>query len=368
MNLKITGAVVAAAVIVGLLAWSNVFALATTRLDEGSLDAYHIVQSNPGRFVLIDKKDDRSPWFYQVSEDDILTIGVSNNADSVAFYKTESRTWAFSDPNGIPPDYNRWGGITLLLSGPGTRRDLTAFQPVIDDPAQYGLDAPDTIVDVGLTAGRSIQFRLGDLTTDGRHHYGQVIGFPDLFLIASSWGDVISRLANEPPIPKWYIRRDPTEIAEINVYDGNPILEETRMVSFIQDDDTYEWTLLDTDVDREERPVNADIWEPLIPLVVGPPNITVAVPAVDDQDYTPWGIGDQSRAIEIRFTGLTERGTKFTDGVLLILGDKSEDGASYYAKSETNFIRQPVLNLNAQWVDAFLNLSQNVPYGDDAQN
>ena len=89
---------------------------------------------------------------------------------------------------------------------------------------------------------------------------------------------------------------------------------------------------------------------------------------MDDQDYTPWGIGDDSRAIEIRFTGLTERGTKFTDGVLLILGNKSDDGASYYAKSETNFIRQPVISLNAEWVDTFLNLSQNVPYGDDAQN
>ena len=136
-----------------IIAWSNVFELGVKRLQEGSLDDYHIVQDRPGRFVLVEKKEAKSPWFYQVAEDDIETISVRYLDDkSVSFYKTEQRTWAFADPDGIPPNYNRWGGITLLLSGPGTRRDLTAVQPIIDDPAQYGLDAPDTIVDVGLTA------------------------------------------------------------------------------------------------------------------------------------------------------------------------------------------------------------------------
>ena len=80
----------------------------------------------------------------------------------------------------------------------------------------------------------------------------------------------------------------------------------------------------------------------------------MTVPTVDDQDYTPWGIGEDSDAIEIRFSGETERGTRFTDGVLLILGHKNEDGSAYYAKSETNFIRQPIINLPAEWVDTFV--------------
>ena len=164
----------------------------------------------------------RSPWFYQVSEDDIETITVSNNrGDSVSFDKVADFTWAFQNPEGIPPDNVRWGGITLLLSGPGTRRDLTAVQPIIDNPAQYGLDDPHTIVDVGLTAGRQIQFRLGDQTTDGRNVYGQVLGFPDLFIIAGIWGEVISRLAAEPPLPKWAVDRTPENFAELNVYLGN---------------------------------------------------------------------------------------------------------------------------------------------------
>ena len=365
MNLKATAALVAAALVVAIIAWSNVFEIGVKRLQEGSLDDYHVVQGSPGRFELIEKKAAKSPWFYQVAEDDIETIRVRYLDDkSVSFYKTEGRTWAFSDPEGIPPNFNRWGGITLLLSGPGTRRDLTAVQPIIDDPAQYGLDDPDTIVDVGLTASRSVQFRLGDLTTDGRHHYGQVVGFPDLFLIASSWGDVISRLANEPPIPKWYVDRTPAEIVELNLYFGNPASEDTHLVSFIQDYRTNVWTVVDYKVDEEEQPIDTDVWEPLIPLVPGPENITVVVPAVDDQDYTPWGIGDDSDAIEIRFSGETERGTRFTDGVLLMLGDKSEDGSVYYAKNETTFIRQPVLGLPAEWVETFVNLAKDPPYGE----
>ncbi len=368
MNLKATGAIVVAALLVGAIAWSNVFEIAVTRVQEGGLENYHVVQSNPGRFVLVEKKAKKSPWFYQVAEDDIETISVTYLDDKrVSFYKTEDRTWAFTDPEGIPPNYNRWGGVTLLLSGPGTRRDLTAVQPLIDDPAQYGLDNPDTVVDVGLTANRSVQFRLGDLTTDGRHHYGQVAGFPDLFLIASSWGDVISRLANEPPVPKWYVRRDPASIVELNVYFGNPTTEDTHLVSFIQDYRTNEWSVIDYKVDEEERPIDLEIWEPLIPLVPGPENMTVVVSAVDDQDYTPWGIDDDSDAIEIRFSGETERGTRFTDGVLLILGDKSEDGSVYYVKNESTFIRQPVIGMPVEWVDAFVELAKNPPYGKESE-
>ena len=368
MNLKATAALVIAALVVVVVAWSNVFEIGVKRLQEGSLDNYHVVQGSPGRFVLVEKKAKKSPWFYQVAEDDIETIRVRYlDTGDVSFFKTEQRTWAFTDPEGIPPNFNRWGGVTLLLSGPGTRRDLTAVQPLIDDPAQYGLDNPDTIVDVGLTANRSVQFRLGDVTTDGRHHYGQVEGFPDLFLIASSWGDVISRLANEPPVPKWYVRRDPNDIVELNIYFGNPTTEDTHLVSFIQDYRTNEWSVIDYKVDEVEVPIDMEIWEPLIPMVPGPENITVAVPAVDDQDYSPWGIDEDSDAIEIRFSGETDRGTRFTDGVLLLLGDKSEDGSVYYAKNESNFIRQPIIGLPADWVETYVDLAKNPPYGEESE-
>ena len=44
MNLKATGAIVVAALIVGIVAWSNVFEIAVTRLQEGSLENYSVLQ------------------------------------------------------------------------------------------------------------------------------------------------------------------------------------------------------------------------------------------------------------------------------------------------------------------------------------
>lgn len=337
MNLKITGLLVIVAIVVAIVAWINPFA------EEEVPQA-------------------RSPWFYQVSEDDMETIKVTRGSRSVSFHKVAPFTWAFDDPEGIPPSHVRWGGITLLLSGPGTKRDLTPFQPIIEDPAEYGLDNPVTIVDVGLSANRQLQFRLGDRTTDGRNYYSQVVGFPDLFLIVTSWGDVISRLADEPPLPKWSVDRDPSTIAEMNIFLGGNDVNNARMISFAHDFRTDEWSILDDAAGQGPLPVNMDKWQSKIPLVAGPDDIGVAVPVVDDQDYTPWGIVDDSVAVEIRFAGLTDKGTRFTDGVLLVLGDKSEDGSFYYAKSESDLIRAPVLKIDAEWVEAVLALEQDLPY------
>jgi hypothetical protein len=337
MNLKTTGVLVVLAIIVGVVAYINPF---RGDDDDGS----------------------KSPWFYQVSQDDIDTIAVTHKGDFVSFHRVAKYTWAFDDPPGIPPNHVRWGGITLLLSGPQTRRDLTEFRPIIENPAQYGLDDPDTIVDVGLTGGRTLQFRLGDPTSDGDHHYSQVIGFPQLFLIANSWGEVISRLAFEPPLPKWYIHRDVESIPEFNIFQGNPASEETPVLQFLQEDG--QWKVANIGVDTKAIPVDPERWETIGPMMPGPAEITVAVPEVEDQDYEPWGIVDDSFAIEIRFSGRTDSGTRFTDGNLFRLGNKSDDGTFYYAKSESDFVRQPVLKMDATWTETILGLIDDIPYGE----
>ncbi|MFQ5893345.1 MAG: DUF4340 domain-containing protein, partial [Nitrospinota bacterium] len=283
----------------------------------------------------------------------------------VKFLKGDERTWAFDDPAGIPPSHTRWGGVTLLLSGPQTRRDLTATKTIIveEDRPQYGLDDPQTIVDVGLSADRQIQFRLGGTTTDGSHHYGEVIGFDELFLIASSWGDVLARLAYDPPLPKWFIKRDPQTIEEVNVYRGDPESGESTYVSLKQEDG--EWSVVKIPLDGgEERPVDPDRLGEILPLLAGPP-VSVAVPVVDDGDYAPYGIIDEGQAIEIRFSGLTDRGTRYIDGVLLSVGSKAPDGSGYYAKAESDFSRQPVLLLDPEWTETLLGLYDDIPYAPE---
>lgn len=312
-----------------------------------------VVMINP--FEEVETREPDEPWFYQVAMEDIISIKVTRNEDKVSFFKNDEGAWEFEDPPGIPPYHDRWAGITLLLSGPQTRRDLTVAAQTIDDPAQYGLDEPNTIVDVGLTQDRSLQFRLGDLTTDGGSYYGQVIGFPQLYLVVEIWGRVVARLATEPPIPKWFVKRPPETIKELKLWVGDFASQETDLLKYRQDDGV--WTVQDY---REEepvkRPVDTERWAEILPLLSGAPDIRAAVFRVEDQDYSPWGIVDDSRAIEIRFEGVTQQGTVYIDGVLIRLGDLTPDGANYYGLSETSIILKEVLNIDTEWVDTLFDL------------
>ena len=323
-----------------------------------------VVYINP--FKEEEEKRETQPWFYQVSEDDLETIEVLHEDKQVKFLKIGERMWAFEDPAGIPPRHARWGGISLLVAGPQVRRNLATTTTTIDDPAQYGLDDPTTIVNVGLAGNRTLQIRLGRMTTDGRQHYGQVIGFPQLFLVVSNWGDVIARLATEPPLPKWFVKRDPEEIVEMNIYLGAPTSEEAPLLRFRQEGDV--WTVKDFTKDSEAVPVDAERWADILPLLSGPPNVSVEVVAVEDGDYTPWGINDDSSTIELRFLGRTDKGTSFLDGIPFRIGDKIPDKQGYYARPEIDIFRKPVLFLDAEWTETLLNLFDDIPYTPESES
>ena len=57
----------------------------------------------------------------------------------------------------------------------------------------------------------------------------------------------------------------------------------------------------------------------------------------------------------------SEKGTEFIDGLLFKIGDKTEDGKSYYAYSENKEYIKPVLAIDANWVDAVIGLYDNPP-------
>ena len=301
------------------------------------------------------------PWFYQIAWEDIESIKVNLRGQEGSFVKVDPSAWAFTDPEGIPPSNDRWSGIQYLLSGPKTQRDLTSTSIIIEDLAQYGLDDPATVVDIGLTQGRSLEFRLGDVTPNGFEHYGQVIGFPQLFLIADAWGDVLGRLVTEPPLPKWYIKRDPVSIVELNLsLEGSPD-EAPAVLQFKQEDDI--WSVDSRSEGAEPIPVDPDRWAQFMPLLSGPTEIKVAVPFLADRDYSPYGITEDSRAIELRFSWISEKGTRFVDGVLFTLGDKAEDDRWYYGRAEGSDIWKPVLLVDAQWADKLFGLFDDIPYG-----
>ena len=304
------------------------------------------------------------PWFYQVHVDDMTSIQIDHQGETAAFVKTKSDSWAFDMPELIPPDHNRWGGIDFILGGPQTRRDLSETKIIIEDASEYGLDNPHTIVTIGLTLERSVQFSLGDKTTDGEHHYGKVTGFPQLFLIADSWGDVISRLATEPPYPKWFVKRDPSTIDEVNIFPkSEDASTDTSQLRFSRVDNEN-WELINYSVNDRPFPVDKEKWASIEPLLKGPDGVSVELHKVADRDYSPWELGDNSASIEIRFKTKSEKGTTFINGALIIIGKKTPDGNHYYAMPGNDALIQPVLKISSSWVDPLLSLYEDPPYAN----
>ena len=304
-----------------------------------------------------------SPWFYQVSMDDIVKIDITAGDVTQGFHKNDEDAWSIDGMNGVPTDLYRWGGIVLLLSGPQTRRDFSEIRPVIEDPAEYGLDQPVLVVNVGLTADRYLEFRLGDKTPDGNHHYGQVVGFPQLYTIADTWGEVLARLAHEPPIPRWWIQRDPADIVEVNIDLREPGEKDRPRLRLQKEED--EWFARHFPNDEENRPLDADKWSEYLPLIGGPGEMTIEKYRVTSRDYADWGIDEEGRYIEIRFAGLTETGVKYTDGVPFLIGNETPDGQGYYAiPISSGSSVSAVVYLDADWVDTLFGLVSDVPYAE----
>ena len=358
MNLKYTAALIAIAVV--MIAFA---AAVTGRLGDTAFGL--VADYTP--FAEREERKARDPWFYQVSFDDIIKIEVNAGDDTERFYKNDQDSWVFERLEGIPPSHTRWGGIVLLLSGPQTRRDFSTVRATIDDPAEYGLDDPKLVVKLGLTGDRELEFRLGDETTDGDHSYGQVIGFPQLFLIASIWGEVLGRLAHEPPVPKWWEYRDPSSIREVNVYLGESGETKAPYLEITQKDGVWSARTTEGTESAAYEPVDPDKWAEYTHLFGGPgEGLRVEKYRVRDRDFVDWGIEQNGHSIEIRFSGTTERGTAYTDGVLFLIGNKTDDGQRYYTTPAQDQVTTPILTIPADWADALFDLVHNVPYAEAA--
>ncbi len=146
------------------------------------------------------------PAYTGVPMENIARIKVSHLGRSQTFVKDSESQWHFNETTGPLVDTARWGGVTLLLSGPNARR---LFQQA-EDYAAFGLDNPQSVIDVTMDSGLSFGLLLGDKTPDGVNHYVQFRDdqkttcseglCPQVYLIDGSWGDVLARLVVEPPV------------------------------------------------------------------------------------------------------------------------------------------------------------------------
>lgn len=175
--------------------------------------------------VFREEREQDEPWLFHIDEGDITFIEVSHGGQSVQYARDPaSYQWTILGDPSYPVFFQKWGGTPLLLSGPRVNRGLSE---TIGNPAEYGLDPPETIVRVADYVGNEVEFHMGIPTPDGGNQYARLVGDEALYTVPASWAFVVNRLALEPP----YGRLFDLEIGDITVVEVNA--EEQTAVYFL---------------------------------------------------------------------------------------------------------------------------------------
>lgn len=290
------------------------------------------------------------PFLYTLAPEDLrnIKITVGDTVDSWSL-DVEERRWFFDNMEGIPVSLYRWGGITQLLGGPRTQRVLATK---IDDESKYGLDNPDSSITVTLRDESTLEMLLGNLTPDGENHYARVVGHPQLVLVDASWGQVLTRLVNEPPLPDWYYTIK-GEIREILMFDENEII---RAYGF--DRESESWFVCDIPLEAEPCTGRQQADTKALDTAMthyGQPEILGAVELglPEGADYSPWGTVLDAPYIAIRLENRKETNVIEVTRLTMTFGDETDNGKSRYVlANETH----DVIKVDSAWADRVLDL------------
>lgn len=137
-----------------------------------------------------------APFFYEIDASDIVSVRIEQGESEESFvWDEDEEHWRFDDETEEAVDEERWGGMPVLLAGPRIERTL----PAGVDLADVGLDPPTTTVVIGFEPEGEFRVLIGRLTPNGGAHYVKQSDNDTVFLVNAAWGDVISRIATEPP-------------------------------------------------------------------------------------------------------------------------------------------------------------------------
>ncbi len=302
--------------------------------------------ANPTEVV----REPEPPFFYTLAPKDIRTIQISTGDLSTSWsLREDENRWYFDERNNIPADLFRWGGITQLMGGPRTQRVLAQN---IDDPTKYGLDTPSSEFAVTLRDDSVVRLALGDLTPDGGNNYARVVGFPQLVLVNSTWGAVLERLVNEPPLPEWYYQLE-GQVREIIMFDENEVV---RAYGYNRDAEV--WKICDLPLQGDPcsgtQIANSDLLEAEI-AHFGDPAINGAVELnlESDDDFVEFGTTVDSPYIALRVENKTATNVTEVSRLTMTIGKVSKDGKSRFAvANETS----DVILVDLEWADRVLDL------------
>jgi hypothetical protein len=285
------------------------------------------------------------PFFYTLEPDDIRVIDIETTNGATEFVlRPGERIWYFAELQDTPVSHARFGGMAFLLGGPKIKRILNV--DVIDD-SQFGLDAPSLVVDLTLRDGSSVAMELGNLTPDGEGQYSRIIGFPEMVLVDSSWGGVISRLVAEPPYPAWRYEMDPSRVKEVLFFDGNEVV---RGLAFHDDQG---WIECDIPVQNEipcigNTPLNPDGVDEWLQHLASPAFRGVAQVSRTAQEATPelFGITPESPYMDIRIEAPQRQGVIEVTHVTLAIGHENPDGQGLYVRAMEQY---DIAEVNIEW-------------------
>ena len=141
-------------------------------------------------------------WYYQVSLDRMLYIGVVHEGTEIEFTK-DPRGWRYAAGGNEYVDQNRWEQVLPYLGGP---EDLSILQNTIDDFAKYGLLDPSTIVYAEFSPPTNVQesrrrvvVEIGDPEPSGGGFYAKIQGQPYLLSVNQDWRNSMIELILDPP-------------------------------------------------------------------------------------------------------------------------------------------------------------------------
>jgi hypothetical protein len=146
-------------------------------------------------------KQESPPEIWSVDEAKIhhITIDLPHQKKKIAFFQDKEEHWRFDDKTRQAVDLKRWGGIVILVSGPKSKR-LIAEKA--GDLVEFGLTDPQMVVILGVKGRKDpLEILFGGQTPGEDHYYVKLKHGTPVYLVHSTYVQVLRRLVLEPPRP-----------------------------------------------------------------------------------------------------------------------------------------------------------------------
>ncbi|MEE8159977.1 MAG: DUF4340 domain-containing protein, partial [Dehalococcoidia bacterium] len=150
-----------------------------------------------------DDPPERGDRLYRVSSSELSDVTISQDDEKITFVSLDEQWYIKDEEQGenLSVNIDRWGGIPSLLGGPAVSTNLSESEEELGDRASYGIEPPRSRINLTTFNGLGIEVNIGDLTPTQDGYYAQVTGSEILYIVHSSWVDVLMRLLTEPPYP-----------------------------------------------------------------------------------------------------------------------------------------------------------------------